>query len=80
MKLHVLKSISIKAVQLDIGVTWDHKISSFDTDLANALLNYLIPEDDTSDNFGRLFWRYSLFFNVLKACLLRVVCKPEMQS
>ena len=27
---------------------------------------YMITKDDTSDSFGRPFWRYSLYFNALK--------------
>ena len=35
MKAVYLKWVSMRAIQLGIGVTWDHKIFLFDTNLSN---------------------------------------------
>ena len=40
----------------------------------------MTPEDNTSGNFGKPFWRFSLFCTALKKCLLRFVCEPESQK
>ena len=39
----------------------------------------MAPEDDTSNDIGKLFCRLSLFSNALKKCLLRFVCELESQ-
>ena len=41
---------------------------------------HITTEDDTSNNFGRPFWRYSLFCNTLKKYLLRLFWEPESQT
>ena len=42
LKPHILKCVSMKAIQLDIGVTCDHTIVLFGTELANALSSYRV--------------------------------------
>ena len=49
-------------------------LKSSDSTLANALLSYMTLKDDTSGNFGRPFWGYSLFCSTFeemsgKTCL-----------
>ena len=66
MKPLFLKRISTRAIQLDIGVTWNHNIVWFDADLAIVLLSYMTPEKTAPvGNFWKPFWRCSLF------CMLR---------
>ena len=45
----------------------------------NALLRYMSYEGNTSGNFEKTFWRYSLFCNALKRCLQRFVSGPDSQ-
>ena len=50
-----------------IDVAWDHKFLLIQHKLCN--LDYMTTEDDTSGNFGRPFWKNSLFCNSLnKVC------------
>ena len=70
---------SMRAIPLDLGVTWGCKIVGFDTDLANALSSYMTPEDDINSNLEKPLWRYSLFCNALKASLLTLFCESESQ-
>ena len=50
-----------------IGVIWDHKIFQLDNNLANLAM---ATEGSISGNFGRPFWRYSLFCSFLKKVYL----------
>ena len=43
--------MSIRVIQLDIGVAWEHKILWYDIDLAIALSSFVPPKDDTSGKF-----------------------------
>ena len=56
----------MRAVSVDIGVAWHSQIVWFDTDLANALSSYMAPEGDTSSDFKKQLWLYSLYCNVFE--------------
>jgi len=62
--MRAIQWISMRAIQLDIVVTWDCKIIWFNTDFANDLSRYMKPEDDTKDTFeshsskGTCCWQY----------------------
>ena len=84
---YLITYISMRAIQLGIGikwdhngVKWDHKIICFDNDLANTLGSDVTPEDDTSGYYGKPFWVNSLSCNGLRKCLQKFVYEPKNQK